>query len=421
MPDQKVEIVVLAGRYKVHHFRSLEAHFAGRFAYEESYDPRILLAYRPEMVITFDEHYCELANLIGVARQQGIATLQVMDGILEWRRTWDYTRHGRPIDGRALPLNQPAISHKIACLGRRDARILESWGNGGKCEIVGAPRLDSLLHLRRQGNVRPHPREGRKPRLLVMTAKTPGFTPEQVQTTLGSLRDLKQYFSQRPDLDVVWRLTQDLHRDLGVSNTLADLTGGELRDVLLNVDAVITTPSTSMLEAMLLNRPTALLDYHNTPHYFEAAWTISAERHIAPIVADLLDPPPARLDYQDFLLDDQLACAGTSTATERLSRLIEAMLDSRRQRWEDGRYLPRRIIADGDLETTAELPLGDLGRYYPHMPGTGEADVRRLAIELAAARGSVVTLHDEIRVLRDRLEKIPGYRALRWARRRLRI
>jgi len=38
-----MEIVVLANRYKVHHFRNLEEHFAGRFAYEESYDPAVTL------------------------------------------------------------------------------------------------------------------------------------------------------------------------------------------------------------------------------------------------------------------------------------------------------------------------------------------------------------------------------------------
>ncbi len=310
MSTQKADIVVLTGQYKVHHFRSLERHFAGRYVYDESYDPRTILRYQPDLVITFDEHYCELANLIGVARQNGVATLQVMDGILEWRRTWEYTRNGRPVDGRALPLNQPALSHKIACLGRRDARIMESWGNAGRCEIVGAPRMDNLLLLRREGKTRLLPRGGRKPRILVMTAKTPGFTPEQVKTTLQSLRDLKNHFQQRSDCDVVWRLTQELHQSLGVSNTLTDLTGGELHQVLLKVDAVITTPSTSMLEAMLVERPTALLDYHNCPHYFESSWTISAERHIDPVVSQLLDPPPARMDFQNFLLGEQLACCG---------------------------------------------------------------------------------------------------------------
>ena len=344
--------------------------------------------------------------------------MQVMDGILEWRRTWDYTRHDRPIDGRALPLNQPALSHKIACLGRRDARILESWGNGGKCEIVGAPRLDHLVQQRRDGRTRLRSGTGGKPRVLVMTAKTPGFTPEQVETTLRSLLDLKRFFAARPEWDVVWRLTHELHQTVGVSNMLADLTGGELHEVLLNVDAVITTPSTSMLEAMVLERPTALLDYHNCPHYFEASWTITAESHIDPVVSQLLDPPPARMDYQEFLLAEQLAWHGPENATDRLIRLIEAMMRAKQEGWDDGRSLPARILTDVDLDAAAELPLRDLHRYYPHFPRTDDADERKLRMELAAARGTVETLHDEIQALRQRLEKVPGYALMRWFRRR---
>ena len=60
-----MDIVVLANRYKVHHFRSLEPRFQDRFAYEDGYDPQRILSHRPKLVICFDEHYCELGNAIG--------------------------------------------------------------------------------------------------------------------------------------------------------------------------------------------------------------------------------------------------------------------------------------------------------------------------------------------------------------------
>src|SRR5580765_2818756 len=109
-----MEIVVLANRYKVHHFRGLEERFAGRFCYEESCNTAEILKHNPSLVVCFDEHWCELGNAIGELRARGVATLQVMDGILEWRRTWDYGWQGHKIDGVINPLNQPALSHKIA-------------------------------------------------------------------------------------------------------------------------------------------------------------------------------------------------------------------------------------------------------------------------------------------------------------------
>jgi phosphoglycerate dehydrogenase-like enzyme len=205
-----MDIVVLADLYKKHHFRSLEQHFAGRYLCEEKQNPNAVLAHKPALTICFDEHYCELANAIGSVKEQGVGTLQVMDWILEWRRTWEYRREGHAIDGVVLPLNQPSLSQRIACHGRRDARIMESWGNLGKCEIVGAPRMDRLVDRRPSGRTPQLPPSGRKLRILVMTAKTPGFTREEVLITVAALKHLKAHFNQRSDVDVVWRLTSDM-------------------------------------------------------------------------------------------------------------------------------------------------------------------------------------------------------------------
>jgi hypothetical protein len=406
-----MDVVVLANRYKVHHFRNLEEQFRGKAAYEESYDPAAILKHKPALVVCFDEHYCELGNAIGALKQHGVATLQVMDGILEWRRTWDYTREGHSIDGVANPLNQPALSDKIACLGRRDARILESWGNFGKCEIVGAPRMDGLIRKRMAGEVKPVRPAGRKPRVLVMTAKTPGFTEQQVRTTTESLADLKAFFDEQSDIDVVWRLTQQLDRELGIENRLADLTGGELHAIIEEVDAVITTPSTSLLEAMLLSRPTALLDYHNCPHYFETAWSIYCPAHIAPVVHDLLDPPAARMDYQDFLLDEQLECK--SPASDRLARLIEGMLEVCGHRAGEELAFPVRMLDDADLFVSSPLPLGEFKRCYPAFPVPDDLELREMKIEVAAARGTIQTVYERLDHLTRRLDSIPGYRLLR--------
>jgi len=413
-----MDIVVLANRYKAHHFRGVEHRFAGRFTYEESYSPADILRHNPAIVVCFDEHWCELAHAIGDVKNRGIATLQVMDGILEWRRTWDYGWRGHKIDGVINPINQPALSHKIACLGRRDARILESWGNFGKCEIVGAPRMDNLVRKRIAGQVKPVRPPGRKPRLLVMTAKTPGFTQEQVGATTRSLADLKAFFDEHSDIDVIWRLTQQLDRELGIENRLADLTGGELHAIIEEVDAVITTPSTSLLEAMLLSRPTALLDYHNCPHYFETAWSIYVREHLEPVIKDLLNPPPARMDYQNFLLDEQLACK--SPASDRLARLVEGMLNIKAAAGSGELEFPVRILEDADLFVSSLLPLGEFRNRYPEFPIPDDMPVREIRMELAAARGTIRTLFEKVEQLERRLTSIPGYSLLRKLRKKLR-
>ncbi len=83
-------------------------------------------------------------TLLRRAVERGIPTLILADGILEYRNTWEHPQ---------LPagsLFQPVLGHKIACLGRSQARILESWHNGNRCEVTGSPRFD---YVRRDGSV----------------------------------------------------------------------------------------------------------------------------------------------------------------------------------------------------------------------------------------------------------------------------
>ena len=397
------EIVMITARGSVHHARPLLEHFGGRAVAESDRLPASLAAHSPELVITFDEHDCELGMLTGEMARRNVATLQIMDGILEWRRTWQY-----PTSAQKRPLNQPALAHKIACLGRADARIMESWGNVGKCEVVGSPRFD---HLVREGRaMRLSPVAGRPLRLLVMTAKTPGFTPAQVETTFASLADIRDTVGQRQDVEILWRVTQNMHKDLGVRDTVRDVTGGELHQMLRNVDAVSTTSSTAMLESMLCGLPTALLDYHNCPHYVAAAWRISCRSQIEPTVEALRVPPLERMLYQDYCLHDGLACA--TPALPRMVRLIEEMIRIRREQSGSGRgelVFPHRLVEDPAEHVSWPSREFDLSKLYPGHPVFGRTDIVAMQNELEAALGTVERLHGQVDVLTRRLHRIPGY------------
>ena len=408
------EIVIITGGGSLHHARPLLEHFGARAAAESVRLPGALAAHDPQLVITFDEHDCELGMLTGEMARRGVATLQIMDGILEWRRTWQY-----PTSAQKRPLNQPALAHKIACLGRADARIMESWGNVGKCEIIGSPRFDPLVGEKREMRVAPV--AGRPLRLLVMTAKTPGFTPEQVATTLASLADIRDAVGGRRDIEIVWRVTQNIHRDLGVSGTVHDTTGMELQEQLRTVDAVITTSSTALLESMLCGLPTALLDYHNCPHYVTAAWRISCRSQIEPAIEALRSPPLERMVYQDFCLHDALACA--TPALPRMVRLIEEMLRVRRTCIAGGGgtiVYPHRLVDDPDEHVAWPAGRFDLERLYPGHPVFGRRDLTDMQNELEAALGTIERLHAQVDTLTERLHRIPGYAFLARALRAIR-
>jgi hypothetical protein len=271
-------ILLISGKERSQHVaairESIDAEWYFNVTPEIMVDPRSNI----DLAITSDEYASRGSSLICRLVKSFVPTLHIADGIVEWRNTWENPRSQSQEEG--MPLFQPVLSHKIACLGHSQARILESWGNLGKCEIIGAPRFDNLL------GKNPRKRKAEEPfRVLIMTAITSGFTQEQISLVKRSLQDLKFWFSSHQNIngssiEPVWRVTGDLEREVGINNMISDLTGKELAEVLQSVDAVITTPSTAMLEAMLLGLPVSLLDYGNCPHYVSCIFCL--ENYSAP-------------------------------------------------------------------------------------------------------------------------------------------
>src|SRR5262245_34193200 len=292
-----------------HHAKPLDEAFDLRIV---TADDAVRMATPGEVCVLFNEYFPRFRDACLDLKAKGCPTLYAVDGILEWRNSWELPEQGTC----CLWVMRPVLSDKIACIGRSQARVLESWGNLGKCEVVGVPRFDALA------NRQPRQRKPDDPiRVLVLTAKCPGFNPEQVARTTRSLIDLKRWFDSHlrlgtTRLEPVWRITHGLEAAIGVKNQLDDTTGADLASTLKTVDAMITTPSTAMLEGMLQGVPVALLDYHNRPHYVPAAWRITAGDQLDEVLPELLSPSPARLLYQDSLLHDSLECH--TPATPRL-------------------------------------------------------------------------------------------------------
>jgi len=356
------------------------------------------------------QQYRELeVGILQTAIAKNVPTLIIADGIIEYRNTW---QHPGIAPGSIF---QPVIGHKIACLSRSQARVLESWGNLGKCEIVGSPRFDPFI------GKQPRKRKPDEPfRVLVMTARTPGFTPDQIALTKRSIQDLKFWFLQHQDLcdnriEPVWRLTQNLNKEIGVENHLTELSGSELAEILSQVDAVITTPSTTMLEAMLHGLPVALLDYHNCPQYVPAAWTISAPRHIDQVLPELLDPAAAKMLYQDTVLHDALECR--TPATSRMVQLVEEMVKIAHDCRSQNKPLafPRRILTDGQEDHHLPEARFDMRLLYPSHPVFADMDRAALHVEIEHYKRELKRLRALIKAdnfLKEISKSFPGPRKL---------
>jgi hypothetical protein len=340
-----------------------------------------------------------MTTLLRVYDERRVPILILADGILEYRNTW---LHPELVPGS---LFQPVVGDKVACYGRSQARIIESWGNVGKCEVVGAPRLDQML------NRKPRTRAAGEPfRVLVATARTPGFTAGQTEAAERSLADLKEWLvaheriaigGREIKLEPVWRLTGGLDAALGIPDAG---NGGEprpLAEVLPEVDAVITTPSTIILEAMMQGGPVAALDYTNSPAYVPTAWAISAPEHLDQVLPELIEPPPEKMLFQTTMLHDALECR--SPAADRMIELAEAMITLAEKCRSQGRplTLPRRILPDAQA---APHPPEELA--YDESLYRGVARRRFLRLRVGFLERAVARQRARIEKLNDTTEKL---------------
>lgn len=393
-----MSIVALANKYKVHHLKNIESKLKD-LIYVDSYNYDEIIKHNPKLVIVFDEHWCELGNVVGSLVSNNIPVLQIMDGILEWRRTWDYGWNGHKVDGVINPINQPALAHKIACLGYKDYRILESWGNQGKCEVVGVARFKELINYRKDFS---HVKEKENYKVLIVTAKTPYFTEKQKETTVESLNDLKEYFSNINKFQVTWRISPELSKIINVKNEMNDLTGMELHEILKKVDIVISTPSTTILEAQLIKIPVITLDYHNKPHYFETAWSIFSKKDIPLVLKEVSNPKKELLEYQNFLINDQVYLKENPDI--RLLKLIESMIKTNINEYQYG-ILNNFPIYKKTINS-------DYTEYYEKF-SVQDMDIEKLKIELSAAKGTISQLYEKNSILEKKLDKIPFYSFLK--------
>jgi hypothetical protein len=331
-----------------------------------------------------------------------VPILILADGILEYRNLYE---HPELADGSIF---QPIIGHKLACIGRGQSRIIESWGNVGKCEVVGLPRLDSL------GQQAFLPIQDHGPfRLLIATANTPAFNDRQRQAVTESLEHIRLRLEANPrihgrELQVRWRLTDGLNEELGLPADDGGSPQGSqsIVSAIENADAVITTPSTLYLESVLLGRPTAILDFHNTPHFVPAAWMINAPKHLNVILNELANPPAAKLLFQNTVLHDQLELR--EAASDRMIELIEAMVQSGAESRQAGRpvALPPRILNDPQRGFARVEDGFSLKSLFPNNPVLNENEPQALQLELNLAISRLQGLPDEIVQVENRIQSL---------------
>jgi hypothetical protein len=369
-------------------------------------------AYNPEqppeyydIVLTSDEWCSKSSFLIAEAKYQGIPTLHIADGITKWGNVWENPRSKEEASG--LPMFQPVVSDKIACIGPLQARLFSSWGQHQKVEATGLPRFDRYVHNFHNGSSDKLCKRGMSTQplnILVILANKPGYTDAQIETARQSLVDLNDAFAGAEfakTINVTWRLgptSPQIIPSPVVGNI--DNSDRPIIDILQHSDAVIASPSTAVLEAMSMDIPTCILDYLNKPEFLQAAWVIRNKESIQAELKSLFAKDERRMLFQRYLLHDQFRL--DSPASPRVANLMLGMISIAKQNKDPG----AKHLFPANMSSLPNYASSSPYHYAPHdlfpaHPLFSRSDSDEMACELGHLRLYCRSLENSLRQTTD--------------------
>jgi hypothetical protein len=244
-----------------------------------------------DAVIVSCEYF--LGNRLAIAACQrfGIPTYHVLDGILEWRNLFENPR--TTVVENGAPLYRPLISDHTFAMGEIQ-RLTLQWLGNDNVHAFGLPRFDALpVKPCRVGHV-----EGR-PKVLIATANTPWFSDEQKTRFCDEFGHLVDLLRPRSDLAIEWRVAEPVAVEFGLANS----TQQPSTVALQSAAALITTPSSLVIESMRLGVPTLVFDPYACPILNPSAWHATSANTVLQLLHSLLAPDDERAGLQNTLRD----------------------------------------------------------------------------------------------------------------------
>lgn len=372
-------------RDQFNHIKPVEEALRGKveFKYDDIWDSRLIIGTKPDIVIGINEYHLKIAECYFRSRQLNIPSLTLQDGIMEWRHVFENPLYNGNEHG--VPLYHPVIADKIACIGPIWYNFIKELGNEKKVELTGMPKMDIL------GNRPTSSAKKQVKKILILTSAKPWFYDDQKPVIIQMLSDLKEFFMGHNNYIPIWRVTKHLDRELGLINHFAHKDTLELKELLNDCDAVISTISTAMIESMLCGKPVARIDYFNNPALFPTVWNITDKNQIEDQVLKLANPSQMECWLQD-VYKNQVILA-TSHASKNVAELILLMISfSKSNSISDMPADMYRWLPDDNL---IQVP-PSLSEFYPARNVYQTDNIDELRNKLIRAELEISTLNNQL-------------------------
>jgi len=280
---------------------------------------------RCAVAVTTDSIGPDIARVMKRAKDAGVPSLTIQDGIIEYEHCWK----------KRLDRFRPLLTDRIAVFGDFTKKILISWGTSeDKIDVTGCPRFDGYTKL---DKALPS-----KPCILLTSANTPfmdDVTKEEFRdsflmiakalTSIGidffirlNKEKTVNLFLNEPN--VIKRLRQNKHSVADRILKRLNINQRTIAQDIQCVSAVITSVSTIALEAMAFERPVAIFNFSGETTYHKASWEIAGSHQIQKVVQELLSPPPPKILFQHQLFNEYVRDDGQ--ASQRVADIIVSMM-----------------------------------------------------------------------------------------------
>ncbi|CAH6924578.1 conserved hypothetical protein [Vibrio chagasii] len=242
------------------------------------------------------------------------AMIAIQDGVFDLSNALKNKKH-------VYPLHMPMVNDFLFCLGEHEKKLLREL-NPSKSVYSYQPKfLSELIDLKMENNKK-------KFDFLITTANTAYFDDfefnELITLLVNIILELDKnehnYILRIYDPEIISYLEDKVGRKL------VNITTGDFKSVVNNVECVLTTPSTIAVESMLLNKPVGTLYYRDEPLLTQTGWIIHRSSNLPSVVSQMVLKDDDRMLIQSALLKNYIDVDYTALNADKIDEICKPAL-----------------------------------------------------------------------------------------------
>jgi hypothetical protein len=318
-----------------------------KFVSKKEYLRAAALVTQARLVITHS-HLSPRANyFILQSRARGIPTLLLVDGPLEWSNSYL-----NPSLRKTNPFFRGYLMEPLI----HDAILAVSAAQAGYLAFRNTDRDISFMTYenKRLSSVSQAAPSASRWQFLITTAKTPYFDDTEKNNLIHLLRQLTVALEQGGYSYVFRIFDKALQEALSLQDNLLE---GSFEEVLQQVECVIGTPSSVLLQSMASDKPVGTLIYRDSPLFYQSGWLVGDLYNLDATLASMISREDTRMDFQTYCLEQNLS-------QEDFFKVMDGLVKQQPRREKTTESLQTLHFENSILRSLLESPLNFNPGYY---------------------------------------------------------